>query len=467
VASLSENEIKQLSLKFLKEYYRYRQREGGIELSSDLRGAGGIIADGFLSFPLKGGEQFQAAFEATSRDTRDEVRYQLDRQLLLWDAMALGMFVGAAALTAGNIAGWLTFKNVTWAGCLAAVVIAAIFAAMLFAAFAFNWRRYRYIYAIEQFKQYHANEQWVAIGEDVFANYYDDRYYQELRQQCISNGFGLLIIRQSGAPLMQITPARQSLFKRRRREVSFFSQEDLARFAELGSLPKWMKKFKADNFMRFERQRRFQLVVIGISLLMISGIFYLESQKVEEVFETPEQYLARMALARQRNEGSRQSTAFVIDTPYVWPPPVLREQDTRPYIDLSSPAAERPAARAPKPQGPPDFLLSMPGGKLAVYDCTRLRNVQGTVYLLREGWYADYKAAEARILDLAQYELEASGLRLACFDQRDQRYAVFFGDIYDSQENVQRALQDYRTRLADNVLGITIDIHAITITKPR
>ena len=51
--------------------------------------------------------------------------------------------------------------------------------------------RYRYIYAVEQFKKYHADEQWVAIGEDVFENP-NDKYLKELKKQCVYNGFGLI-----------------------------------------------------------------------------------------------------------------------------------------------------------------------------------------------------------------------------------------------------------------------------------
>ena len=466
--SLSENEIKQLTLKFLKEYYRYRQREGGIELSSDLRGAGGIIADGFLSFPLKDGNLFQATFEATSLDTRNEVRFRRDWHLLTWDAVAVGLLLAAVVLVAGNIQGVLTFKNYTWAGCLSVVVIAALFGAMLFAAAAFGLRRYRYIYAIEQFKQYHANEQWVAIGEDVFANHYNDLYYEELRQQCIRNGFGLVVIRQNGKPLMQVTPSREDLFKVRRREISFFSQEELAAFARHGNYPKWMQKFKADDMMRFGRQRRYQLLVSIISLLAISGIFYLESQIIEELIETPEQYRARMEQVRQQNEENPQGLAYRVDTPYVWPPPFLREKDAGPYIDLSGGGGEAQPAVASKRRRQPDFLLSVPGSdRLLVYDCSRLRNIKQTFYVLQEGLYPAFAAAEGRILDLSQYELETSGLWLGCFGGADNSYVVFFGSMYNSEEEAAQALRTYQTRLADNVLGIKIEIRTISVNPNR
>ena len=47
---VTEDEIKKEVLKFLRGYYKNRPRATDIEVSSDLRGVGGIVADGFLAF---------------------------------------------------------------------------------------------------------------------------------------------------------------------------------------------------------------------------------------------------------------------------------------------------------------------------------------------------------------------------------------------------------------------------------
>ena len=110
---LSENDIKQTTLRFLKAYYRYRQREGGTTVSSDMRGAGGIIADGFLSYPKPGGEIFHATFEATSQDTRDEVRFKIQKRRLQWDAIAVASLAAAVLFIAGNVEQLFNFKKIT------------------------------------------------------------------------------------------------------------------------------------------------------------------------------------------------------------------------------------------------------------------------------------------------------------------------------------------------------------------
>ncbi|MCB0569394.1 MAG: hypothetical protein KDC66_06520 [Phaeodactylibacter sp.] len=466
---LSENEIKKKTLQFLKAHYRYRQREGVTTLSSDMRGAGGIIADGYLSFPKPGGEIFHATFEATSLDTKNEVRYTLRKALLNWDGVAVSSLLAAAILVAGNIAFVFTFKTITPLGCVGVYLLSFLVLYLLYISLFRRMRRYRYIYAVEQFKQYFVDEQWIAIGEDVFANYYDDHYYVELRRQCIRNGFGLIVVREHGPLLMQITPSRTDLFKSRRKRLRLFSQAELARITSESNYPEWMRQFNAANFMRFKSRFRYQAALLSISVLMFFGVLYLETQKKDVVTEEEQAYLKRMAVTQALNNRAEnmQDSSFVVDTPYVWPPPILREKDTRPYIDLApqEPVAEAASAAASaKRRRQPDFLLSTPGSEpMAVYDCSRLRNITGQAYVLQEGVYPSYTAAETRILSLSQYALECSALWLGCFEGKDDGYVVFFGPLYEKQEEALKALHAYETQLGDNVLGIRIDIRTLSL----
>lgn len=61
----------------------------------DVRSKTGIIADGHLSFPMEDGQSFVATFEATSYDTREEVRYRIQSRLLIWDSLAVGSILTA------------------------------------------------------------------------------------------------------------------------------------------------------------------------------------------------------------------------------------------------------------------------------------------------------------------------------------------------------------------------------------
>ena len=177
MASLDEHDITQITLRFLKSHYRQRQREGATMLSSDLRGAGGIIADGFLSFRQMEGEDFRATVEATSRASQDEVLFKLRRSLLRWDSAAAAAAVLATTFSVLYVEHLLPLKQYPLVAWGALLIVAFILTSPVFYLVLSPLRRYRYIYAVEQFKQYYADEQWVAIAEDVFPNYHDDRYY--------------------------------------------------------------------------------------------------------------------------------------------------------------------------------------------------------------------------------------------------------------------------------------------------
>ena len=89
--NLDEQSIKKSTLSFLKSYYKYRPRESNAtDASLDMRGEGGIIADGFLSFKKSDGGPFTSTFEATSLDTSEEVKFRTQVAKLVWDALALG-----------------------------------------------------------------------------------------------------------------------------------------------------------------------------------------------------------------------------------------------------------------------------------------------------------------------------------------------------------------------------------------
>lgn len=472
MASLNERDITQITLRFLKSHYRQRQREGLTMLSSDMRGAGGIIADGFLSFPQIGGENFRATVEATSRESQKEVFFQLRRNLLKWDSAAAAAALLAAGFAALYIKKALPMEQYSLLAWASLLIAAFVLAAPVFYVLLSTFRRYRYIYAIEQFKQYYVDEQWVAIGEDVFANYHDDPYYLELRGQCIYNGFGLIVIREDKPPLMQVTPSRQDLFKSRRELIPLFSQLELNKMMQEENYPEWLRQFKPRNFIDFQWKFKYQLATCILSVLIIAGLFYQESKnRPVRVLEHAD-YLAEMDEARGKNIGnimpdSIRPNLYKLDTPFVWPPPLRK--DVSPYLSLGL-APEKPPEPAPlvKPEQPgADFFISFPGvNELITYDCSRL-SIKGEAYVIQEAIYPSFSQAAARIAELSSYGLETSGLWLGCFDESGQGYIVFFGPVFRSMAEAGRMLGDFETRLGDNVLGIRMEIRSLAVKPPE
>lgn len=462
MSAISEKEITKSTLKFLKRHYRYRERDGLTELSADRRGAGGIVADGFVSFPKPGGELFQATFEATSLDKRHEVAYQLRRPLLRWDASAAAALLAAGTYAYGFYASWWSLARLGLWGCLALV---AFFFTLFYFAYLLlgrSWRRYRYIYAVEQFKQYFADEQWIAIGEDVFANLHQDPYYQELRRQCILHGFGLVVVRADGRPMMQMTPARVDTFKDKRRNIALLEAGDGKRQLPPGNTPNWMQQFRGGNLRRY----KYQLLFCLLSAFVVGDLMYQEWQqnKVED-FEDRDEYVERMQETRQANREWREMDFdFVIDTPYVWPYPI--RSDIKPYEGVNLSIPNRPVAEV-RPDRGLDFSrrgfiaqLEVEEGSY-VYDCSRIRQTDKPLYILQVGKYNAFSAATQRIEQLRQYDLAASAIWLGCFGEMETGYALYLGLLFTDIRQAREALLNYERVLGDDVLGLEIRVRAL------
>lgn len=461
--SLTEQDIKSTTLRYLKHHYRFRQRQGSWELSSDLRGKGGIVADGFLSFVKPSGEVFRATFEATSYNTREEVRYRKQRVLLYWDAAAVAACLACILLLLGLFRSWVTIEVFTLTGTIAlflALYVLGYFGCLLLFR---NWRRYRYIYAIEQFKRYHADEQWVALGEDVFANLTSDPYYLELKNQCIYNGMGMLIVRSDKSILMQLSPARHELFDQKRSRIDLLNPEELQRMLDEGQHPGWLNTIKPGNLLRFQRRYKYQMLTVGICLAITSAVLYDNVQRQKTVEEeSPEAYLERMAEVRYRNERYTQPITFELDTLITWPYPIRK--DVQPYLSLQPQAPDAVPVPPVASSGSTaeGFVGHLEGAAPYTYDCSRLRPLSSTGYIIQEGIYRSYSAVTARVDELETYGFTASAVWLGCFDELEGGYALYFGLIFDNPGAARASLDNYQQRLGDNVLNLDLKLRSLT-----
>lgn len=362
----SENDIKKAALAFLKTHYRYRPRTGEVQWKLDMMTPDGIIADGVFSFEDDKGSLFLATFEATSFLTREEVIYKFVYTSMIWDGLAiasvwatlvLSYALGADALVVtqwgiwGGIWRMLTFIIIVVVGYIALNRLR---------------HRYRYIYAIEQFKRYHADEQWVAIGSDVFPNS-DDPYLRELREQCIIYGFGLVSIRPNLDAQLLITPARHTLFGETRQAADFITESQwMQRFknsrwvrmwnALRTGLPKVKQRLprigekiqdgyqkivpvltrqlpavKAiagrgvllnqqeflDSLQRYRRGHLVQVLVTLLSFTIMGSMYFNELLQNELVVLDNKIYLDQKGRDSMRVEYVPEPTTYIIDTPYV------------------------------------------------------------------------------------------------------------------------------------------------------
>lgn len=223
--SLSEDAIKRSFLPFLKDFYknRYAFHHESFEARTDNVSADGVIADGLVRFRREDGREFLCTYEATSLDKAEEVRYTLNTKYLMWDGLAFGAF-----FTALNYAVLYYFRfewlhNLQSIGNIGLVTGIGMIAFFVWQLAMQGWRKYRYIYAVEQFKRYFAHEQWIALGEDVFPAP-TDPYLTELKNQCMYHGFGLALVYKTGLVRVVMSPSRLGIFGKDRRIAEWFTQ---------------------------------------------------------------------------------------------------------------------------------------------------------------------------------------------------------------------------------------------------
>ena len=112
--SQSENNIKKSALRFLKMYYKHRPRTGETNTKVDQITREGVIADGLLTFPQDEKNSFVASVEATSFETRNEVKFKKLNHLINWDSFMWGSIVVALVCLFGHYFHWFTFANHQW-----------------------------------------------------------------------------------------------------------------------------------------------------------------------------------------------------------------------------------------------------------------------------------------------------------------------------------------------------------------
>lgn len=222
---LTEDFVKRRFVPFLKNFYkhRYEPPAESIQVNFDNVGEGGLVADIVLTFRKNDDTPFVCACEATSRDKAGEVKFTLNLVYFLWDAAAFGAFFSAAAYA------FFYETRVPWLLDLHATgnfgLIIGSFTIGFFGWYFTmqRWRKYRYIFAVEQFKRYAADEQWVALADDVFPAP-SDPYLIELKNQCIYNGFGLALVPEEGEVRVLNAPSRLGAFGKNRRMVQWVTR---------------------------------------------------------------------------------------------------------------------------------------------------------------------------------------------------------------------------------------------------
>jgi len=460
---ISEKKVRQLGLGFLKSYYRNRSRTGQTELSSDMRGLGGIRADGYLSSRMAGRRRFEAALEATSYTSRKELRYSLQRKLLVWDSLAVGCM---ALVALAALSQYFHFAFVPQIGLIGVLFWMLGCFLIVFLAYRFSasgLQRYRYIYAVEQFRLYRADEQWIALSEEVFEQGREDPFFLELRKQCIHYGIGILWVDRNEEVHLILAASRSRGEQDKRSSIRWTAAQRLSRplgrmVRAAGSSRATPRQPKSEDYTnRFQRGYRHQLAISLLSLTLVGGLLYSGWRQRPIRYLGEREFLNR--IEDQLENPVPEPVGFLIDTPFLLP----YAQSIQPYLAVLN--RDYPMGPFPlnSPLYPglsaiPGLFVSIAADTVAQFPCTRLPRLQSDYYLLRESRYERLEPALERLNRLQTRGWQANVLSMECIQPSLRGYVVFVGVIYKDREEAKEAWADLpkgRGRLSPDAIPLS------------
>ena len=174
----------------------------------------GVTIDARLAFQQPDLEWFTATVEATPVDRAHEVLYRTNwfrigalSALAGWVAVAIGLAL--TQVQSFNVWQWTGARPALGLLVLVWVLVAASTAVSLMGRASF-----RYVYAIEQFKLFYADAQWIAYDPEIFVG--NRKAFNELQRQCILGGFGMMEILEGNRVRDVIEPSHLDQFQGRR-----------------------------------------------------------------------------------------------------------------------------------------------------------------------------------------------------------------------------------------------------------
>ncbi len=477
---LTEDLVKRRFVPFLKEFYRnrYEPAADSIQVSLDNVGEGSLVADIQMSFRKNDDSPFFCTCEATSRDKAGEVKYSLNLVYFIWDCVAFGAMCAAATYVYffARQFKWLFELQVT--GNLGLILGTAMIGFFLWYFTMQGWRKYRYIYAVEQFKRYQADEQWIAIAEDVFPSP-NDPYMLELKAQCIYNGFGLALVPAEGPVRVLNAPSRIGIFGKDRKMVHWLTRSQwyksmsqnvsgVATYRPPDAVRVYLNKivrpvnyllvepFKkyvwsvlskpygqtASVYSRFMSGQQIQKWVLLLSILSILPLSY-------KVFTFTKENLADLEKLKhwKSKKNPEDEPGYIIDgdaipfdgkprgVPKQYPISVKTpepeiatinlsgsgNEDEVPTINISGDDEPEPARPAVKPKTTTKPALA------ATDACSGISGKKG--WILQDNAFSSKEYAAARVKTLQAKDIAAIATPRSCFEKDGKGYIVWLGSV--------------------------------------
>ncbi len=476
---LTEENIKHATLSFLKTYYKNNESRGfGNTIATlDMHAGDGIIADGYIKFSVeedpianmsakdaekvileeksakkKIKKSFLATFEATSQGTASEIQYSVQNTLLCIDALAVASIIAATCYGYNYINDQFTLNQLgdfKFFGGFVLLLLTSMIGYMLIFRYL---SRYHHIHALAQFKRYHADEQWISYGEDVFANP-GNKYLVELKKQCIQVGYGLIVVDQTLQPSLVMTPRRKSK-KKDKRKKRFFSAEKISNqkaFKWVGGIkmPQLKAPINTTDYSRFTKSYWKQgAIILAMSFVMVEicieerknpNIVYLDSEKYQQ------------ELQQNKTVSIPEPSDYMVETPDGRS--VLNSE-----LEKEKIAAEKKKAATvmpktvlkkkvrPKTSKKDALIISTGIAEIVSYDCNRLSAMDGFNFLVQIATARNSMEAIQKVKTFNENGFKANAIWLGCFLNK-QIYVIYLDDIFNDKSAATTRLEKYQKLL--------------------
>lgn len=447
----SEQQIRGLAINFLRFYYKLRPRHAGegtrvVDQPHEYRG---ILIDARMAYQKPDQSWFTATVEASSIDRTSELYFRTDFRQIAIHALLITLILLATFVCAGtqmrSIHLWRHYGNPE-----AYLVLLTIFASifLLVGALLGQWHGYRKIYAVEQFKQFFADAQWVAYDAEIFApeTRHTRRYYAELERQCVKHGFGILEVGHDKAVRNVMSPSQVDQFQGRR-----------------WRLPAWVAKAghplsraKTPAFVETSKSWIKVLGLWGPPLLLLGWGVYAQA--------------SYSPLAREGRKGAEPDLTALEATTNPAPPLEIEEGEYLPTLDtgtVDQMIGNLPEAGLVTTERIEDqrelrrYRLLEDGGVRIDYDCVPLYQLSEPVFLLLFGRYDNFTTARGWAEELNRlYQTPVTVAAGDCVEAFATAYLVYL-DVPMTEE----AQANFRVRalLRD---GLEVEVLEINRVRP-
>lgn len=474
---LSEENIKHATLSFLKTYYKNNESRGfGNTIATlDMQAGDGIVADGYIKFSVeddpianmsakdaekiileekatnkKTKKSFLATFEATSQGTAQEIQYSVQNTLLFFDALAIASIIAATSYGYNYMNDQFTLNQLGtfkfFGGFVLVLVTSMIGYALIFRYLS----RYHHIHALAQFKRYRADEQWVAYGEDVFANP-GNKYLLELRKQCIREGYGLITVNQALQPSLVMTPQRKPA-KKDKRKKRIFSAEKITNqkaFKWVGGIkmPQLKAPINTADYSRFTKSYWKQGVVIVAMIAVMGEVYYEEAKNPNIVYVDESKY--QQELQAKKGNTIPEPLDYLVETTdgeFVLNSELEKVAAEKKETNTAAPKTFKKNKARPKTVKSDALIISTGFSEFVSYDCNRLSAMAGQNFLVQIATATSSTEAIKKVKTFNENGFKANAVWLGCFLNK-KIYVVYLDDIFNDKNAATVRLEKYQKLL--------------------